>query len=292
MDTEYYVRVDSNTFKVVINPIYDFYNKTKIIHYLLSVCGDYDKCVNIIINYEKSQKSKELVLTWSEVVDETLYEPMNLNDTTKMVQLAITIAKEIAPYTEYITLKDISYFGCNTPDGVKKTSLPPYYIAFNNKTWYEDKFNAVMIGDYDKYKLCIDAINREEMKPSYFNFGNKQIANLLIPLYLQASTWKSFFELIETIYPNDKCMLMYPWIDSAISYIFRQNNYDDLYVGKDWKIMIDTVPKIHYYKIGDEAEKQEQVLIKYCQQYDNYRNIDYNNVEKWDIILTKQPIQV
>ena len=197
---EYYVIPTIGKFKITITPTYDFYDKKKINHYVLNVGGNYDKCVNITIHPENSPKNKELILSWTEVIGKecTLDGQIIKGDSTvQMALLAFTLAKEIAPYAEYITLKDMSYFPCSSPDGKKKISLPPYHIAFYGKTWYEDKFKATMLNtsDYEKYKLCIKSIDNKDLKPSYFNFGNNQIRDILVPLYTEATTWKCFFKL-------------------------------------------------------------------------------------------------
>ena len=127
-------------------------------------------------------------------------------------------------------------------------------------------------------------MDNEKIKPNYFNFGNEQIKEKLEPLYIQAPTWKRFFRLIELRYPKDKCTLMYPWIDKAMGYIFKQMGGNDLYTGKDWKIMLSSVPHIKYYEVQKSLVGGSDIIDrKYEQQYDNYRSIDNNNVERWDI---------
>jgi hypothetical protein len=283
---EFYVIPTIGQFKVTITPNYDFYNRTKINNYVLNVGGQMDKCVNITIHSEDSNKKEEMILSWAEVIGKNCTvdsEIIRGDATVKMVELAFTIAKEIAPYAKYISLQDMSFFNCKTPNGIKKVSLPPYYIAFNDKTWYEDKFKAVLSNDNDyiQYKKCIKSLYSENIKPSYFNFGNNSLKEILLPLYLESKTWKDFFNLIDLNYPDTKCVLMYPWIDSAFSMIFKENGCTDLYTGKEWKIDLKHIPKIHYYQINSVKKGGKAIQSN---QYDNYRNIDYNNVMKWDYI--------
>jgi hypothetical protein len=292
---EFYVIPTIGTFKVTLSDVASYFDKTRIDHYILNIGGNFDKCVNITIHPEKSQREKEIILSWAEVIDKscTVNSQIIKGDATvTMINLAFTIAKEIAPYIEYCTLKDMSYFFCDTPDGKKKVSLPPYHIAFYDKTWYEDKFGAIMVNDvnYKLYKECINAMHKST-KPDYFNFGNDTIKDILYPLYIESKTWKEFFNLIGEKYPKDKCILMYPWIDSAISTIFKENGGSDLYTGKDWKISLNAIRKVHYYEIdkgyikGGGYNENE-----YMNQYDTYRNIDYNTTMNWNIkkIITRR----
>jgi hypothetical protein len=285
---EFFVIPAVGQFKVSITTEYNFYDKTKINHYVLNIGGNYDKCVNITIHPEESSRNKELILSWTEVINKmcTVDNQVIKGDATiKMIQLAITIAREIAPYAEYISLKDMSFFYCHTPDGEKKVSLAPFHIAFNDKTWYEDKFKAILANnaDYITYKKCINAMYIENTKPSYFNFGNESIKEILMPLYIKSASWKQFFKLIEKNYPNDKCTLMYPWIDSAISYIFKGSEGGDLYTGKEWIIHLTNVPKIRYYQLDKPFIGGAQVEQQYINQYDNYRVINYNDTMRWNI---------
>lgn len=287
--TEYYVIPTIGQFKVTITTVYDLYDRTKINHYLLNVGGNYDKCIFITIYPSESTKSEEIILSWAEVIDKECTVNSQIikgHKTIEMMNLAFTIARDIAPNAKYAKLNDMSYFYCNTPDGKKKVSLPPYHIAFYDKTWYEDKFKAVLLNsnDYKKYKDCIMGMYEEDTKPSYFDFGNKRLAEILEPLYIEAKTWKQFFKLIDKTFPNDKCTIMYPWIESAISLIFKQNGGGDLYIGKEWIIDLNKVPIIHYYQIKNQAKiKGGGGQKEYMKQYDNYRFVNYNDTQYWNI---------
>jgi hypothetical protein len=203
-----------------------------------------------------------------------------------MVRLAFTIAQEIAPYAEYVTLEDMSYFYCDTPEGEKKVTLPPFHIAFYGKTWYEDKFKATMANkdNYVKYKECIKAISQPEFKPKVFNFGNSRVKDILLPLYNASNNWGQFFKLIEKEYPRDKCVLMYSWIEHAIKIIFKESGGEDLFSGKTWIIDLNNIPKIHYYQID-----KSHITLKggsdddYMEQYDRYRWVNYQDAFDWKI---------
>jgi len=288
---EYYVIPTIGQFKVTITPQYNFYNKHIVDYTILNVGGNVDKCVNITIHPKHSPRHKELLLSWAEVIDKdcTVNSQVIKGDATViMVRLAFTIAREIAPYAEYVTLHDMSYIMCKTPDGKKKISLPPYHIAFYDKTWYEDKFAARLRDekDYARYQKCIQAMyleNDVDTKPSSFHFGNNDIRDLLVPHYIKSKSWKQFFMLIDTHYPDTKCALMYPWIGAAIGHIFKVHGGGDLYTGKEWVIQLEDIPIIHYYQLDKKHVVGGGFTKRYEIQYYPYRDIEYNNVLQWDM---------
>jgi hypothetical protein len=271
------------SFKVSVTPYYNLYDKTKIEYSVLNVGGGFDKCVNITYHPEDSPCSTEAILSWTEVIGCTTDSQAIKGDATiKMVHLACTILQEIAPYTTFLSLRDMSFFMCDTPEGKKKVSLPPFHIAFHDKTWYEDKFNATMMRpeEYQIYRACIRAMHTDP-KPGRFEFINDRLTDLLSPLYISSTTWKEFFMLIEKHYPRDKCALVYPWIESALSHVFKENGVGDLYTGKEWKIDLKPIPKIHYYEV-DPKKKQGEGL-RYERQYFHHRDRGYNDIMKWDV---------
>lgn len=280
--SEFYVIPTIGAFKVEIK--HQIYSE-KLLYTTLSVGGNEDKCVNITIYPNNSPDSKKIILTWTEVIDKSCTvnsQVIKGNKTIEMLNLAFTIAKEIAPYAEYATLNDMSYFNCDTPDGKIKVSLPPYYIAFHNKTWYEDKFKAVIINeeDYKKYKTYMKNMYKENLMPESFNFGNIELNKILYPLYKTSKTWKEFFNLIEKQYPNEKCVLMYPWINNAMNIIFEGNQ---IFVGYEWKINLNSISKIQYYEVDKSFKHGGNYDKKYVLQHYNYRDVNYNNTMNWDI---------
>jgi hypothetical protein len=294
MIKEYYVIPTIGKFKVTVTTTYDVYDKSKVLYYILNIGGAYNKCVNITIRPAESPRNKEIILSWAEVIGKlctTNSQEIKGEATIEMVNLAFTIAQEIAPYAEYATLSDMSFFMCSVPDNGSnskkkiKVSLPPYYIAFHDKTWYEDKFGATMINDeeYKKYRANIENMYKEGLLPDSFYFGNDRLREILYPLYSKARTWKEFFMLIEEAYPKTKCTLMYPWLHNAMSIIF-QGIYT--YAGSTWKIDLSKIPRVHYYQLrgghggGGGGGGYSR---KYEEQYYDYRDVNYNDTVAWDI---------
>lgn len=285
MTQEFYVTPTIGQFKVSVTPYYNFYDKTKMEYSVLNVGGGFDKCVNLTYHPEDSPRSSEAILSWAEVINKSCTmdgQAIKGDATIKMVQLAFTILQDIAPYVTWISLKDMSFFMCDTPEGKKKVALPPFHIAFHDKTWYEDKFHATMMRpeEYQIYHACIRAMHTDP-KPGRFEFINDRLTELLSPLYTSSTTWKEFFMLIEKHYPRDKCALVYPWIEGAISHIFKENGGDELYVGRNWKIDLATIPKIHYYEV--DPKKKQGGSLRYERQYFHHRDRGYNDIRKWDV---------
>lgn len=281
---EHYIIPTIGQFKITITPEYNPRNKSNILYYILNVGGNFDKCVNLTLHPKDSPDSKKIILSWTEIIDKECTVNSQIikgQATITMLNLAFTIAKQFAPYAEYVLFHDMSYFYCDTPEGNKKISLPPYHIAFHDKTWYEDKFKATMTNEdnYIKYKQYIKNMYKEEILYETFNFGNVHIKEILYPLYIEAKTWKQFFKLINNKYPNNKCILMYPWINNAMNIIFEGNA---IYAGQEWKILLSNIPKIHYYEIG-KITGGVITNNKYMIQYDDYRVVNYNDTNKWDI---------
>jgi hypothetical protein len=287
MTQEFYVIPTIGQFKVSVTPYYNFYDKTQIEYSVLNVGGEFDKCVNLTFHAEGSPRSTEAILSWAEVINKsctTDSQAIKGDATVKMVQLACTILRDIAPYVTWISLSDMSFFMCDTPEGKRKVALPPFHIAFHDKTWYEDKFHATLLDphDHQRYRECVQALHTDP-KPGRFEFINDRLTEILSPLYTSSATWKEFFTLIEKHYPRDKCAIVYPWIESALSHVFKENGGGDLYVGKDWKIDLKPIPKIHYYEV--DPKKKHGGGLRYERQYFHHRDRGYNDIRKWDVDL-------
>jgi hypothetical protein len=291
---EYYIISPIYTFKVSVILVKHFRDSSKLLHTELTVRSNYDKCVNIIIPLPDEDNSKELKLSWKELQKNKYNvnkEIIKGTTTVEMVRLALFIAQKIAPYTEYATIDDMSFFYCDTPLGVEKTTLPPFYIALYGKSWYEDKFNATMTNknDYAKYKQSINSMSDYKFKPDYFksdfNFGNNQVENILLPLYIKTNTWVDFFKSIINHYPQDKYILMYPWLENIIKMIFRESGGDSLYSGMSWTIDLKNIPEMKDYKVNSElnAKFDKYADDDYMTQYDRYRWVNYQDALDWDI---------
>jgi hypothetical protein len=266
-------------FKVVINKWHDRNNKNKIVDCTLNIGGNDDKCINITIPTDISNTS--LLLSWAETDKKCTLDSLKIkgNSTQIMLQLAITIAREISPHVREILLDDMSHFYCMTQDGPIKTHLPSFYIAFNGKTWYEDKFGAVMIDSqyYEKYKKCLRNFYDPSYKNPNFDFINKDLQSMLKPLYQNSHCWKDFFDQISEIYKDKKCEIIYPWIKHAMRILFDGQKLWDIV---EWKIPINekNTPKIKYYEYS--LQQNESIKVPIINPYKE-TDVNYNQVMSW-----------
>jgi hypothetical protein len=103
---------------------------------------------------------------------------------------------------------------------------------------------------------------------------------MLYPLYIKSNNWKEFFDIIEKNFSKNKCVIMYPWINSAMNLIFEGN---PIYAGAEWKINLSTITKIHYYELDKSHVMHGGFNKKYRIQHYNYRDVNYNNTMNWNI---------
>lgn len=248
MDLELYIKVPNvGSFKVIIE-------KGKINYYTLSIGGKTKKCLNITIPTDITDKN--IQLGWVEASDNCSIDTIKIkgSKTYKMIVLAITIAKKIEAHVENVLLDDESNIYCETPSGKRKIYLPYFYLAFHRKTWYEDKFGAVIKDpvNRDKYKESVENFYKPSMKPSFFPFIHPELEAVLAPLYNNSTTWSEFFDLIAEKFKDKKCAMVYPWLLNAISHIFKGSR---VFEREIWTFDITPDMDIKYYHISNNNIK-------------------------------------
>ena len=249
----------------------------------LSVGGNKDKCVNITVPTDINDKVCKL--SWAETTKECSLDTMKIkgNSTQIMLQLAITLAREIAPHITQILLNDMSHFQCNTPEGDIKTHLPSYYIALYGKTWYEEKFGAVINNPetHQRYRSHIPNLLNPKYKPAYFDFVNKDLIHILTPIYNESTCWQDFFNRLSEKYGDTKCGIMYPWVMNALLICFEGSL---LYIGTEWRIDINSknTPKIKYheYTLGNTIGGSMKHILPTINPYIE-TDVNYNQVVGW-----------
>ena len=181
-----------------------------------------------------------------------------------MVELGITIAKEINANLETLELEDDASFDCKLPDGrTIAMSSTDHDIAFYQQSYYEKRYGAILINselrkDYNK---DIKKFEDPSRKPERFDFKNNDIEKELLPLYNSSKNWKEFFDKINEKYDKKKCTVVALWLKSALLHIFN----DRIYSGMKWKIDIKNIPKITYeervlLKSGGRTRKKEKYI--------------------------------
>lgn len=198
-------------------------------------------CVNIAL-YEK-----ETSLYWLKTDEggcELNEKDIQGDNTVRMTDLAFSLLRKHYPERNgVVTLLDDSGFSWKDTKGKKyKTNFLKGYLLMNRKTWYEDKFGAVMC-DQDIYKLYRERadnnFNDPTKKPESFDFMNRDVAEILDPLYKNSRTWGEFIQKIKDKYNESKYKLIYNWYRQAIYIIF-----EGMEINQDWKIDISQRPNI------------------------------------------------
>jgi hypothetical protein len=166
--------------------------------------------------------------------------------TIKMIDLAFSLLRNQHPDRTIVTLLDDSGFSWKDTSGRSyKTNFLKGYLQ---KTWYEDKFNAVMCNPeiYRIYREKADHnFDDPSKKPVTFDFMNSEVKVILEPLYLEANTWREFINKFVEKHGENKYKLMYDWYRSAIYSIF-----DGMEINQNWKIDISERHHIECTKQG------------------------------------------
>jgi hypothetical protein len=198
-------------------------------------------CVNIVL-YEK-----ETSLFWLKTDEggcELNEKEIRADKTVKMTDLAFSLLRKYYPERNtFITLLDDSGFSWKDKKGNKlKTIFLKGYLLMNRKTWYEEKFGAVMC-DSDIYKIYRQKADNNfddpKNKPESFDFMDDAVKEKLDPLYKSSKTWGEFIQKIKDNYNDSKYKLIYNWYRKAIYFIF-----DGMEINQDWKIDISKRPYI------------------------------------------------
>ena len=192
-------------------------------------------CVNLALH------EKETTLYWLKTDEggcELNEKDIRGKNTVSMTDIAFSLLRQYYPERNTsITLLDDSGFSWKDKSGrIYKTNFLKGYLLLHGKTWYEDKFNAVMCNSdiYKVYRAKADSnFDDPKKKPPVFNFINNDVKDKLEPLYLDSKTWREFIDRLVQKYDEIKYKLIYDWYRSAIYTIF-----DGIEINQDWKIDI------------------------------------------------------
>lgn len=198
-------------------------------------------CVNIAL-YEK-----ETALYWLKTDEggcELNEKEIRGDNTINMTDLGFSLLRKYYPKrSKEVTLLDDSGFSWKDRRGRKyKTNFLKGYLLLHRKTWYEDKFKAVMCNSekYGEYRKKADNnFDDPSKKPETFDFINSEVKEKLEPLYKDSKTWGEFIKKIKDKYNDEKYKLIYDWYRQGIYIIF-----DGMEINQDWKIDISKRPYI------------------------------------------------
>lgn len=235
------IKTDAGVYHLKITAHRD---KQIIESYTIDLDSRDNKCVQLSVPSVYS-KSKKGTLVWVKAEENCSFEKyIEKGLAYHMVLLGLTLARDINPALEKITLDDLSGFLCKLPDNKEyKVHMRAFHIAFHGSTWYEYYFKAELVKDYDKYCVLKENLYNPDKKPEAFNFNNLELEDELMPLYIKASTWAEFFDSIEKKYGKKKCGVVYPWILNAMYVIFEDDNIFDNY---KWIINLDRLSRVPF----------------------------------------------
>ena len=197
-----------------------------------------------------------------------------------MLALAFTILKENAPHIRTVTLQDASKFECRFGNGERPAgiSLALYELMFHQTTWYERHFGAYICNPTLR-QLYENSKSNFLTKPASFDFRNPDLNTILQPILYDSENWKDFFDKIYTM--NNKCKIIFPWYQSALSSIFDRILYQD----QDWCIDMDNtrIRTIPYTEVARQEggrrrlrQTRRKEWSRFPVLYDELQRIRYN----------------
>ena len=224
--------------------------------------GDKTFCVNLALH------EKETSLFWLKTDEggcELNGKDIHGKNTVNMTDLAFSLLRKHYPErnTTVKLLDDSGFIWKDNAGKSYKTNFLKGYLLLHGKTWYEDKFNAVMCNStmYKTYRKKADNNFDDPMKkPAVFNFMNNEVKEKLDPLYLESKTWREFIIRLMKKYEKTKYELIHDWYRSAIYIIF-----DGIEINQDWKIDISNRQNIAYVspQKGGRTIKDGALFSKY-----------------------------
>ena len=167
--------------------------------------------------------------------------------------------------------------------------VPPhmYKLAFNQKTWYEDIFNAERMR-HDEYRKRIDFTfndpeykkktddDIEELLKSISHFNSNDSVQL-IDILQKSNTYKAFFEEVYKLHINedkrqelfDRFMFIKPWLNQIVAYIIG----GDIVSPYIWKIPVsENCEKSNVkYEIVKLSEEQPVQYVKETEDDDMFK---------------------
>jgi hypothetical protein len=218
--------------------------------------GGRNFCVNIVLYKDKTS------LYWLKTDEggcELNEKDIRGEHTVRMVDVAFSLLRKYHPERTCVELlDDIGHSWEDKRGRNYKTIFLKGYLLVHGKTWYEDKFNAVMC-DPDIYKAYRDKSRNFDdptKKPPSFDFMNKEIGDMLIPLYESSNTWREFINRFVELYGEEKYKIMHPWYRTAIYIIF-----DGIEINQDWKIDISGREDINCKSVMTGGSKTRKRLF-------------------------------
>ncbi len=213
------------TFRLEVKPVMGLDMETrerKVISTNILVGGKND-CIQISVPLDKDVAN----LMWLGMSDggcEINNKIISGNNTVHLVNLAFKIVK-IYKHIKQVKLIDSSRIFCGSDTVYEKPieiPLSRYYFLFHQETWYENKFGA-KLNESEEVKKRYEEIKKNFTDPSkktpYFDFNNEDLNKSLGELFANSNTWKDFLDALDKYPKENKCKIIYPWLEKAINEI-------------------------------------------------------------------------
>ena len=230
--------------------------------------GLYDKCVEVTIFYKDGIATRAKINNILSEPECGVYTLLAEGKTVYMIKCMIQFIRNfpIFQHVKYFELDDMSHIYCDR-DGInyEKTTIPRrgsirlglpfFYIAYHQKTWYEEKFGAKFVDangeTYEKYKNYRQKMENfnKPLAMDFLTFAgrfglNSEQYEVLEPLYNNATNYADFFKKIEA----DKCNILYNWIEGFVRYIL-----EGAFDSTTWVIDIDNVDSVPLISITEKV---------------------------------------
>jgi hypothetical protein len=229
-------------------------------------------CVNITIQDENAE------LYWLGTKEggcELHGKTIRGSDTVKMADLAFTSLRLQNNSIKTVKLIDDSGFTWRDGRGKPyKVNFLKGYLLLYQKTWYEDKFGAIMQNheEYTAYIKRKENFYDPTKKPATFNFINAEAKEKLEPLYNATSTWKEFIDELIRLYDSEKYKLIFDWYRNAIYHIFDKHDIDQY-----WEIDISERPVIKCITGGSGKRGTRKNRSKLFDKYERFLPHTHNS---------------
>lgn len=122
------------------------------------------------------------------------------SDTVMILQLLLSYIKDKYPQVDNMYFTDLSTRQCDDGSSV---SLAAMKLFTDGRTWYEERFNAVIANEFKKF--YIDMMNDANSKKKeieweifleYVRFNNVVTSEFTRNIYESTNTWEDFFKTI------------------------------------------------------------------------------------------------
>ena len=184
------------------------------------------------------------------------------HNATTMVNLMCTIIQEIAPDIQRLEFEDSSTLQLGNEQRVPlELSLPIYELACTQSTWYERVFGARLLTEEAHHIYLKAKEGLYSKKPDNFSFHNKDLDDLLRPIYISTHTWEEFFQQVNTL--QKKHRICFTWLKQAVSSAMGGLGFH----GQQWKLDLYGNERIYKVDYKEVRARKKAFMNSYEETY-------------------------